>query len=822
MASYPDAAIPAANLWSAQHIVVEVDGPEGTHREILVDKPFARVGRDQRSEVPLADGNVLPCHLYLHATEQGVYCVGLAPDARSGWLMPSENVEIGPFRLRVRLASGESCLPFPPDLQVRQNAPGRLPHFRLVSGGHPARLADLRLRRPLALLGREPPATRRIRHRSISRVHCAVFWDGQELWMVDLFSSNGTRLAGRKFDAGRLAPGQEFKLGSVRFSYLGGTMVDGWEADSSTLEQPVTVLDDADRRDSDSRLPVRGQAAAGSHEDARRDDRPTTESTVDALRQECERLERERDEFETQLQQERLTNQECLAAVREELAKEVTALRQGSESAEQALRRLSGEVASTREALFALYADVGAKLAEETGEVERADKDRPQIAEALQWAEDRRTELAEDLNGRILDIRRQLAEDREARQALASSMRIEREKMHRRLRNERRTYRKRLATARREFAAEMAGLGEQATIVCQDLRSLEAAMARTPTKADEREDAEDFAAPRAEAAKRREEALLLAESRWENQAEEFQRRASELAQQVTDCRQADAQMAESFKAALRETIREFQLQQRAQSLEVAATKDELLAGAAMLREQIDGIYRRLETQAAELSPLEQTLETLQPALRRLESGEWAADLQRRWHSQLQAAIDQVDQRIADIDRRSSLDRQALSDQVALLEGTMAANIADLRGGLDALREMADRQRSELAPIAASDAQGPNVGPSEVGPLSPLPLSGQTTSAAARLRQRAEEAEDVEGLVSPEWVISDEVTRRLLDFNTSRERTTVRRRILWTALAAGLAAIIVSGAGVLQFWLDVPEPIKNNEAATLGQSRLSAR
>ncbi|HZY74234.1 MAG TPA: FHA domain-containing protein, partial [Edaphobacter sp.] len=697
------------------------------------------------------------------------------------------------------------------------------PHFRVVAGGHPARVTDLRLRRPLALLGREPPATRRIRHRSISRVHCAVFWDGQNLWMVDLFSSNGTRLAGRKFDAGRLEPGQEFRLGTVRFTYLGGKMVE-WEADSSTLEQPVRIFDDADRQISDSGLPATGQSAAPfPHEYMEREEQPASESVLDALRQQCARFERERDQFEQQLQRERQTNQECLAAVREELAMEVTALRQGSASTEQALERLSGEVASTREALFALYADVGAKVAEDTG-AERTEKEWPQIAEVLRKAETRWTELARDLNGRICEIQRQIAESQEAHQALAGSMKLEREEMHKRLRRERRTNRKRLIAAGRGFAAKMASLGEQAGTVRQDLRPLQAAAAHTPTESDEKADgAETFLPSQAEPAKRQEEALLLAEARWKNLAEEFERRASELAQQVADCRQADAQMAENFKAALYETVRGVQLQQQIQSLEVAAAKDELSASAATLREQIASHDRQLQEQAAKASPLEQTQAALQPVLTRLESGEWAADLQKRWQSHLQSAIDQVDQRIAGIVRQSSLDRQAVSDRVALLEGTMTANLADLRSRLDTLREMAGRQQGPSAPSEprAPNVRAPNVRAPEVGPSSPLPLSGQTMNAAIRLRQRTENPEDAESPVAPAWVINDEVTQRLLDFNTGRGQAAIRRRLLW-ALAAGLVAIVVSGGGAIQLWLKGSDPTKSSEAASLEQTRLSAR
>ncbi|HEV3345133.1 MAG TPA: hypothetical protein VG125_32450, partial [Pirellulales bacterium] len=144
MASPPDTPNSASPLWSAQRLAVEVDGPDG-HLEVLVDKPFARVGRDQRSEVPISDGRLFPCHVYLHATDEGVYYVGLAPDVASGWLLPSEDVQVGPFRLRARLIDGKPDRPLPMDLQAKRTGVSQVPHLRAVSSSRAGRFTDLRL-----------------------------------------------------------------------------------------------------------------------------------------------------------------------------------------------------------------------------------------------------------------------------------------------------------------------------------------------------------------------------------------------------------------------------------------------------------------------------------------------------------------------------------------------------------------------------------------------------------------------------------------------------------------------------------------------------
>jgi pSer/pThr/pTyr-binding forkhead associated (FHA) protein len=547
MTSFTDVANSAARLWSAQRIAVEVDGPEGAHRNVLVDKPFARVGRDQRSEVPLSDGSVLPCHLYLQATEEGVYYVGLASGAPSGWMLPSESVQVGPFQLRASLADGLPGGASPKDLQAKQNGRLSIPQLRVFSSSRSARFTDLRLSRPLTLLGRESPATRRLNHPTISRVHCAVFWNGQELWLVDFFSSNGTRLAGKKFDFGRLLVGQEFKLGSVRFIYLGTKKIDASVADGSAFDQPVGILahdDDAEGNDSERPLAqteTRSSVLATVH--AGRDEHfSSIEHRLEALRQQCERFERERNEVQHQLLQGRDANQERLVAIREE----VTALQHGSESAAREFQRLSNEIETTREELFARYADVAPRSAEEAA---RAGDERLQIADALQNAETRWTELAQDLSRRTVELQRQMAEGQQAHLALAGSIRREREQTQRRVRSERRAYRRRLAHAKREFAAELARLHEESTAGRQDVQPIEAGMARVqpaPTPGEAHSKPGEL---HHEAVKRHEEELLLAASHRQELSEAIERRATGLAQQIADGRQADLEMAERFQDA---------------------------------------------------------------------------------------------------------------------------------------------------------------------------------------------------------------------------------------------------------------------------------
>jgi hypothetical protein len=213
--------------WCPRHLVVTIEGPRHPRGEVVVAKPFARLGRDQRSEIELADAGVLPCQVYLHATNEGVYCTGLAAGSRNGWLLPSTTLEIGPFRVRACLGgagemggAGEIGLSGSPDPQSKGSAGPRVPRIRMFTDKSRTSHADILLQRQLTLIGRQMPATWRIKHPTISRAHGAVVWDGTELWLIDFFSSNGTRLGESRCDAGPVRTGQEFRLGTVTCCYL--------------------------------------------------------------------------------------------------------------------------------------------------------------------------------------------------------------------------------------------------------------------------------------------------------------------------------------------------------------------------------------------------------------------------------------------------------------------------------------------------------------------------------------------------------------------------------------------------------------------------
>ena len=114
--------------WCRCRLIFDIEGPLGSW-QAKVDKPFARVGSDTRSEVALPDADVPARCLYLHATEAGVFCVDLrhqrsSPRAVRGWLGPEQWIEVGRYRLRVAAAEPEGAqIAGEADLEQKGTAP---------------------------------------------------------------------------------------------------------------------------------------------------------------------------------------------------------------------------------------------------------------------------------------------------------------------------------------------------------------------------------------------------------------------------------------------------------------------------------------------------------------------------------------------------------------------------------------------------------------------------------------------------------------------------------------------------------------------------
>src|SRR5262245_40879502 len=233
------------NLWCDEQIVVTIDGPRG-RRKLTVPRPFARVGTHPKSEVVLGEGAGERAY-YLHATSGGIYALRLDMEGRGDlddcgrWLSRSEAITLGPYRLTARPRSRVSTPPAVPSLITIGSADIPLPVLDIFCRDE---FEDKRrLQSRLVIVGRHPRCTLKLRSRKVSMLHCALFWDQRRLWCIDLFSSNGTLLNGKRIDCSEVQMHDRLTVGEFGLVYHRwsprSSMAPGWQPSAkNAADQP--------------------------------------------------------------------------------------------------------------------------------------------------------------------------------------------------------------------------------------------------------------------------------------------------------------------------------------------------------------------------------------------------------------------------------------------------------------------------------------------------------------------------------------------------------------------------------------------------------
>ena len=214
-----------ANYWCDQGLVITVDGPGG-RRTVEIDKPYARLGSHDSSEVLIPDKRISRRRFYFHATDDGVFCVNFShlkktANQSRGWLDPDDKIKMGPYRISAELAGSAAARPRSktmPDLEARDTAAEPRPLLAMSIKGK--EVDEREVKRQLTVLGRRVPSTLRITSYSVSSAHCVLYWNSGVLWVVDLFSVNGTRLQGRRVEAAEFPPGDILKIGQAELLHL--------------------------------------------------------------------------------------------------------------------------------------------------------------------------------------------------------------------------------------------------------------------------------------------------------------------------------------------------------------------------------------------------------------------------------------------------------------------------------------------------------------------------------------------------------------------------------------------------------------------------
>ena len=139
----------------------------------------------------------------------------------------------------------------------------------------PARLvaldegSDIALDRSMVVVGRHPLCDVRLDSLRISRHHCCMTQDKDEVVVRDLGSTNGIRINGERVERGRIRTGDELSIAHIRYRLENGV------AQEMTLADPNASLLNA------IHAPVAVRSAAGPEVDLL--DKPLAEVVRNAL-----------------------------------------------------------------------------------------------------------------------------------------------------------------------------------------------------------------------------------------------------------------------------------------------------------------------------------------------------------------------------------------------------------------------------------------------------------------------------------------------------------------------------------------------------------
>ncbi|HUE69517.1 MAG TPA: FHA domain-containing protein [Pirellulaceae bacterium] len=202
--------------WCTRRLLVTVEGPQG-QSVVPLARPFARIGRQRGSDIVLESPWVAKRSVYLHASDEGVFCVYMQPEEtntqRMGyWIGLGEPLLVGPYRISATLEGDPPGLaPAFTPLDEWGSASPPYPVFQVYSGG---KLRDKRkFRARLNLIGRRHECALQIKGQQVSAFHGVLYWHQSRLWYVDLASSNGSSVNGVAIDCAEIRVGDRLDAG---------------------------------------------------------------------------------------------------------------------------------------------------------------------------------------------------------------------------------------------------------------------------------------------------------------------------------------------------------------------------------------------------------------------------------------------------------------------------------------------------------------------------------------------------------------------------------------------------------------------------------
>jgi pSer/pThr/pTyr-binding forkhead associated (FHA) protein len=208
--------------WCEQGIHIDRAGPEGLV-SVELRKPFALIGKHRRADLVLSGSQIVRRHLYLHATDAGVFCIDLAKthDSRpltGGWIDSKKPLEIGAYQLRIRATGDFQESPDDqPDLLTAQSGDPPFPTIILSSNGH--HIGEHRLTRRLTVVGRHESCSLRLASKTLSDFHCVFYREGDQLWVIDLRPRNALFVDHNKVETALMQPDSVLRVGRVQVEF---------------------------------------------------------------------------------------------------------------------------------------------------------------------------------------------------------------------------------------------------------------------------------------------------------------------------------------------------------------------------------------------------------------------------------------------------------------------------------------------------------------------------------------------------------------------------------------------------------------------------
>ena len=187
---------------------ISLRGPSPSESGVrLLHQPFALIGRDQRSDMPLDHRLVSRRHVYLQVVEGQAFWLDL--ESRSGtredgqlrkfgWLESGRMIRIGPFELQRLAGSSPSQTDrrTPPLMAIspliaRSHSSQPLPDVTLEFLNGPSRSTCWPMNRVISLIGSAGGCKFRLADPSVAPFHCSLLRSPVGLWVVDLLGPDG-------------------------------------------------------------------------------------------------------------------------------------------------------------------------------------------------------------------------------------------------------------------------------------------------------------------------------------------------------------------------------------------------------------------------------------------------------------------------------------------------------------------------------------------------------------------------------------------------------------------------------------------------------